>query len=74
MTKSVIASSATRAAAVRDRDAAEHPRRDGEPEPSRIRVLLAALVHAGAYIDPTGVLAAQRFARIRDEGPRHDRR
>ena len=28
--------------------------------------LLEALADAGAYIDPTGVLAAQRFAQMRE--------
>ena len=63
----------TRAPAIRDRDTADHAVRGREPERSRIWVLLEALAYAGAYIDPTGVLVAQRFARIRDE-QRHGRR
>jgi hypothetical protein len=69
-----IADSPTRALAIRDRDHADHADRDREPEPSRIRVLLAALAYAGAFIDPTGVLAARRFARIREEAQHHGRR
>jgi hypothetical protein len=62
-----LADSPTRAPAIRHRDAADHPDRDHKPELSRIWVLLAALADAGAFIDPTGVLAAQRFARIPDQ-------
>ncbi len=56
-----------------NRDAADHHDRDRKPKPSRIWVLLEALAYGGAYIDPTGVLARQRFARIR-EAQRHGRR
>jgi hypothetical protein len=45
--------------------AADRPARDGKP--SRLSVLLEALAYAGASVDPTAALAAQRFARIRDE-------
>jgi hypothetical protein len=34
---------------------------------SRIWLLVEALAYAGASIDPASALAAQRFARIRDE-------
>ena len=44
------------------------------PEPSRSWVLLEALAYAGAFIDPTGVLATQRFAGIREQEQRHRRR
>ncbi|HEV8554793.1 MAG TPA: hypothetical protein VGR06_00150 [Actinophytocola sp.] len=70
---SLIAGSPTRAPSIRNRDAADHHDRDRKPKPSRIWVLLEALAYGGAYIDPTGVLARQRFARIR-EAQRHGRR
>jgi hypothetical protein len=54
---------ATRAPASRDRAATDHTDRDREPGPSRLGALLQALAHASALIDPTGVLAAQRFGR-----------
>jgi hypothetical protein len=54
---------AIRVAAVRDREA----------RPSRLAVLLEALAYAGASVGPIAALAAQRFARIRDEAQRHGR-
>jgi hypothetical protein len=59
----LIASPATRAPAIRVRHAADR-NRDTEREMSRTWVLLTAFAYAGAYIDPTGALAAQRLARI----------
>ena len=38
---------------------------------ARLWVLVEALAYAGASIDPASALAAQRFARIRDEELRH---
>ena len=38
---------------------------------ARLQVLVEALAYAGASIDPASALAAQRFARIRDEELRH---
>jgi hypothetical protein len=62
----VIISSPTPAPAIRERDAADRADRDREAKPSRMWALLEALAYAGAYIDPTGVLAAQRFAQMRE--------
>ena len=36
-------------------------------KPSRIEALLDAMGFVGALVDPTGVLAAQRFSRAEDE-------
>jgi hypothetical protein len=41
---------------------------------SRIWVLVEALAYAGASIDPASALAAQRFARLRDEELGHGHR
>jgi hypothetical protein len=60
---SLVATSPTRISTVRGHDHAEPDRRR---KPSRISALLEALAYAGASIDPTAALAAQRFARIRD--------
>lgn len=70
----VTANPAARAPTIRARDTAARGDRDRKSEPSRIWVLLAALAFAGALIDPTGVLAAQRFARVPEEHQRRDRR
>jgi hypothetical protein len=74
MMSSLIASSPTSAPAIRSHGAAGHADRARELEPSRIWVLLEALAYAGAFIDPTGVLAAQRFTRTRDQEQRPGRR
>jgi hypothetical protein len=42
--------------------------------PTRVWALLEALGYAGALIDPTGVLAAERFRRAEDQQRRHGRR
>jgi len=68
------ANPATRTPTIRDRDTAAHADHDRKTEPSRIWVLLEALAYAGAYIDPTGVLAARRFSRVREEHQRRGRR
>jgi hypothetical protein len=69
----VIASSPTRAPALADRDTADHADRDHELKRSWIWTLVEALAYAGASVDPTAALAAQRFARIRDEELRRGR-
>jgi hypothetical protein len=50
-----------------------HTTRDRGGKPSRISLLLEALAYAGASIDPASALAAQRFARIRDQERRDGR-
>ena len=74
----------TRAPALRDRAATDQAATDqaaidqadlGRERPSRLWVLLEALAYAGAYIDPSGVLAVQRLRQAReDEERRHARR
>jgi hypothetical protein len=61
----------TRTAATPDPEAAGHADHRRDPKPSRISVLLEALAYAGAAFDPASALAAQRFARLRDEELRH---
>lgn len=51
----------------------DHTARDRGGKPSRILLLLEALAYAGAAIDPASALAAQRFARIRDQERRDGR-
>ena len=69
----VTASSPTRAPALWDRDTADHTDRDHQPSRSSIWTLVEALAYAGASVDPASALAAQRFARIRDEELRRGR-
>jgi hypothetical protein len=44
-----------------------------DAKPSRLWLLIEALAYAGAAIDPASALAAQRFARIRDQERRAGR-
>jgi hypothetical protein len=68
-----LASSPTRAPAVGD--AAAPADLDREPGTGRswVRTLVEALAYAGASFDPVAALAAQRFARVRDEELRRGR-
>jgi hypothetical protein len=67
------ATSPTRAPALPDRDTVEHADRGHEAKRSWVWSLVEALAYAGASIDPTAALAAQRFARIRDQELRRGR-
>ena len=69
----VTVSSPTRAPGLRDRDTADHADRDHQPTRSWFWSLVEALAYAGASVDPASALAAQRFARIRDEELRQGR-
>jgi hypothetical protein len=65
--------SPARVTAIQDHTAADHTARDPGAKPSRISRLLEALAYAGAAIDPASALAAQRFARLRDQERRDGR-
>jgi|Tabmets5t2r1_1033131.scaffolds.fasta_scaffold74701_1 hypothetical protein len=64
---SLIASSPTRAPAVRDAAASADLDRRHETGRSWLTTLVEALAYAGAPFDPTAALAARRLARLRDE-------
>jgi hypothetical protein len=73
----LIATTATRAPirrgttpALRDRPDADQADL-GRERPSRLWALLEALAYAGAYIDPSGVLAVQRLRQAREEERRN---
>jgi hypothetical protein len=53
--------------------AQRHDHQEPLARPSKLWTLLEALGYAGAFLDPTGVLAAQRFRRAEQEGQRHGR-
>ena len=71
----LITATATRAPAFRDRDRDRTASADlgDEPRKSRLWTLIEALAYAGAYIDPSGILAVQRI-RQAEEAERHDHR
>jgi hypothetical protein len=71
---SLIASSATRPPAFRDAATASADLdRERETGRSWLWTLIEALAYAGASFDPTAALAAQRFARLRDQELRRGR-
>jgi hypothetical protein len=70
----LIATTSTRPPAFRDR---EHTDQTGHDRQARRRArlwtVIEALAYAGAYIDPSGVLAIQRLRQAEDEVERHAR-
>ena len=68
-----IASTATRLPAFRDRTDTDHADPAPEPWRSRIWTVIEALAYAGAYIDPSGILAVQRLRQAQEEEERHAR-
>jgi hypothetical protein len=69
----LIASTPTRAPAFRDRSDTDQADL-GRERPSRLWTLIEALAYAGAYIDPSGILAVQRLRQAQEEEERRDRR
>jgi hypothetical protein len=70
---SLIASTPTLAPAVRDAAGPADLDRARETGRTWLWTLVEALAYAGASFDPTAALAAQRFARVRDEELRRGR-
>jgi hypothetical protein len=46
----------------------------GRERPSRLWALIEALAYAGAYIDPSGILAVQRLRQAQEEAEERDGR
>jgi hypothetical protein len=74
----LIAGTATRAPAFRDQTGTDHTGTDqadlGRERPSRLWVMLEALAYAGAYIDPSGILAVHRLRQAQEEEKRNGHR
>jgi hypothetical protein len=70
----LLATTSTRAPALPDRDDTDHADHDHEPRRSRLWALIEALAYAGAYIDPSGILAVQRLRQAQEEEDRDGRR
>jgi hypothetical protein len=68
-----LATTSTRVPTRPDRDGADQADRRREPGRSRLWTLIEALASAGAYIDPSGILAVQRM-RQAQEDEEHDAR
>jgi hypothetical protein len=67
----------TRAPAYQDRadaDRVDQVERDREARRSRVWTLIEALAYAGAFVDPSGILAVERLRRAEAEEERDGRR
>ena len=71
----MIASAPTRAPAFRDRPDTDHSAsaNDGERARSRIWTVIEALAYAGAYVDPSGILAVERLRQAKEAEQRNAR-
>jgi hypothetical protein len=73
----LLATTATRPPAFRDREDTDHTGqadRDREARRSRLWTMIEALAYAGAFIDPSGILAVQRLRQAQEEAERDGRR
>jgi hypothetical protein len=69
----LIASASTRARVFQDRtetDRTDRTDRDNDRARSRLWTLIEALAYAGAYIDPSGILAVERLRQAKEEEER----
>jgi hypothetical protein len=63
-----LAATATRPPALRDRtDRTDQADRIGQARRARLWTLIEALAYAGAFIDPSGILAVQRLRQAQEE-------
>ena len=69
----LIASTTTRPPAFRDGPATDPTDPAPAPRRSRLWNVVEALAYAGAYIDPSGILAVQRLRQAQEEEERHAR-
>ena len=53
---------------------ADQADRKREARRTRLRALIEALAYAGAYIDPSGILAVQRLRQAQEEEARNGQR
>ena len=67
----LIASAPARARAFQDRTETDH---DNDRARSRLWTLIEALAYAGAYIDPSGILAVERLRQAKEEEERRGAR
>jgi len=72
----MIVSAPTRAPAFRDRQDTDHSANadhNGERARSRIWTVIEALAYAGAFIDPSGILAVERLRQAKEAEERNAR-
>ena len=72
----LLTATATRPPAFRDRTATDHTDHTDTSDPAaerrraRLWTVIEALAYAGAFIDPSGILAVQRLRQAREEEER----
>jgi hypothetical protein len=71
---SQLVTTPTQAPSVPDRDDTGQGDRTPEARRSRLWALIEALAYAGAYIDPSGIMAVQRLRQAQEEEKRNGRR
>ena len=69
----LLTATATRPPAFRDRTATDQTDPAAERRRARLWTVIEALAYAGAFIDPSGILAVQRLRQAREEEERHAR-
>ena len=70
----LLATTSSQAPALPDRDATDQADRNRERRRSRLWTLIEALAYAGAYIEPSGILAVQRLRQAQEEEARYGQR
>jgi hypothetical protein len=70
----LVATTSTRAPALPDRDDTDQADRKREARRTRLWALIEALAYAGAYIDPSGIMAVQRLRQAQEEEERNGQR
>jgi hypothetical protein len=70
----LVATTSTQAPALPDRDGIDRADRKREARRTRLWALIEALAYAGAYIDPSGIMAVQRLRQAQEEEARNGQR
>jgi hypothetical protein len=70
----LVATTSTQAPALSDRDGIDQADRKREARRTRLWALIEALAYAGAYIDPSGIMAVQRLRQAQEEEARNGQR
>ena len=70
----LLTTPSSQAPAFPDRDDTDQADRDRERRRSRLWTLIEALAYAGAFIDPSGIMAVQRLRQAKEEVERNGKR
>ena len=69
----LITATATRPPALREREDTDQIDHRAERRRARLRTVIEALAYAGAYVDPSGILAVERLRQAKAEEERNAR-